>query len=192
MDSNKSSSAQKWTPKSSVAHLASIVTSSTNFSEDDIYETMDKAGIPFSIADLAYKFTQVAWGRVFLDGMGIEFSPDYFCFDGRGNVLEHGQLHQQPFFIAAMDVAKKYAQHKSFGLFAVMSADVQVVNNALNNGSSPEDLVLMPVGLFLEEPTSNGMKKAQELMSKKIDSRYQNQSSNRSKPASKKPGWKFW
>ncbi len=75
-----------------VTHLAEIVAPRIQFNEDEVYEAMANAGIPGPVADRAYKFTQIAWGRVLLYGLQVRFSPEYTCFNGVGEVIETGRL----------------------------------------------------------------------------------------------------
>jgi len=75
---------------------------------------MAAAGVEGRIADRAYKFTQSAWGRVLLDGMGIQFSTDYICFNGVGEIIESGAVDSEPCFVAALRLANEYRQTQGF------------------------------------------------------------------------------
>jgi hypothetical protein len=136
-------------------------------------------GFTHPVADRTYKFTQIAWGRVLLERMGIRFAPNYFCFNKHGEIIESGLLSDQPYFQAAMRLAVRHPTAWIPNL-AVMSAEVSTVNRALKSGSKPEDLVTSPPGLFMEVPTPAGIEKARLEMSK--------QSEN----TPKKPWWRFW
>jgi hypothetical protein len=152
-------------PDAAVARLADIIAARTDFTEDDLYAAMADSGVPDAVADRAYKFTQIAWGRVFLDGLGVNFGADYLCFNGEGDVIESGRLDDEPYFTAAMRLAPQYARSPGFPKFAVMSADVAVVNDALRAGSKPENLVTGPAALFLEAATPAGIDKARQILS---------------------------
>lgn len=97
------------TPEAAVARLVEIIATRPEFDEDEVYAAMADAQIPRRIADRAYKFTQIAWAHVFLDGLGVSLAPDYLCFNAAGEVTESGQLAQQPYFVAAMDAARRYS-----------------------------------------------------------------------------------
>jgi hypothetical protein len=154
---------------------------------------MAEAGIPAAVADRAYKFTQIAWGRVFLDGLGMQFSSEYLCFDGEGNVVESGLLAEQPYFVAALGLVKQYAGTPGFLRFALMSADVNAVNNALKAGSKPENLVMGSAALFLGATTPAGIDKARQLLSRRAASPDNASSSGPSASApGGKPWWRFW
>jgi hypothetical protein len=129
---------------------------------------MAEAGVPERVADRAYKFTQIAWGRIFLDSLGVQFAKDYVCFNAAGDVIEAGQLADQPYFIAAMAAASGHPRPAGLARFAAMSADVSSINSALRNGSKPHDLVTAPPVLFMEPPTAAGMDKARRLLSQRL------------------------
>ncbi len=180
------------TPEVAVTRLAEIIASRAEFSEDDLYAAMADAGIPDGVADRAYKFTQTAWGRVFLDGLGIQFATDYLCFDGAGDVIESGNLADQPYYATAIRLVPQYTASPGFAKFALMSSDVSAVNSALNAGSKPEDLVTGPAAFFVEPPTSAGMEKARQLLSKRMAKGEQSTSTTSQQPADRKPWWRFW
>jgi hypothetical protein len=151
-------------PEDSVQHVARIVTADTQFTEAGVYSAMASASVPNREADLAYKFTQAAWGRMLLDGMGIKFSDDYHCLDRNGDVIASGKLSEEPHFIAAKNLGKRCGSQAGFKRLAARSSDFHAVNQALNTGSQPENLVSAPLMLFLEAPTEVGITKARRFM----------------------------
>lgn len=180
------------TPEAAVGRLAEIIAARSDFTEDELYAAMSEVGIPDPVADRAYKFTQTAWGRAFLDGLGVQFGSDYLCFDAAGDVIESGELADQPYFAAAVRLAPRYARSPGLKRFVLMSADVSAVNSALNAGSRPEDLVMGPAAFFMEAPTAAGMDRARRILSERA-SAGKRSGSGRSPPAAgKKPWWRFW
>jgi hypothetical protein len=193
------------TPEEAVARLAELMDTRAKLAEDDIYTMMREAGIPDPVADRAFKFTQIAWGRVFLGSFGVRFSPDYLCFNAVGDVVESGLLREQPYFAAAMSLARRYANTPAFQRLAVMSADVNAVNKALNAGSKAENLVTSPAALFFEAATPAGMEKAGKLLAQmaaaadKEDKPRKSEAARPAKPtrppkpaSPAKPWWRFW
>jgi hypothetical protein len=176
------------TPVDAVQQLASILLNggSQPPSEDYIYEALAHAGVPDNVADRAYKFSLIACGRRFLDGMGVRFPNEYICFNRFGDVMESGCLADEPYFCAAIDhVGPEQIGGEAFGNFALLSADVQAVNNALRSGSDPANLVAAPAFLFLEPPTESGMVSAQQVIAlhmKKL----------KADNPRRKPWWRFW
>lgn len=157
------------TPETAVARLAEIIAARAEFTEDEIYAAMAEVGLSGPIADRAYKFTQIAWGRVFLDGLGIQFSPDYLCFSGAGDVIESGLLSNEPYFTAAMNLADRYGRSPGFPRFALMSSDVSAVNSACKAGSKPERLITAPAAMFLEPATPDGLDRARTVLRQRLE-----------------------
>jgi hypothetical protein len=116
---------------------------------------------------------------VFLDGMGIKFPADYLCFNAAGDVIESGLLAEQPYFAAAMTIARSRPP-RGLPRLALMSSDVNAVNSALKAGSKPEDLVVGPPAMFMESPTPAGMDKARQAIRDRLATQ------------AKKPWWRFW
>lgn len=175
------------TPDHAIQSLARVLAAEAPpFSEVAIYAGLEDSGVPAKEADLAYKFAQVACGRRLLDGTGVSFPDEYFCFDRSGEIIESGLLLNQPYFLASKQaVTVEKIGTEAFSGFALMSAEVDAINQALHAGSKPEDLVAAPVFLFLEEPSDAGLAKAQQLMSAQM-TRVHAQNRRR------KPWWKFW
>ncbi|MBN1429958.1 MAG: hypothetical protein JXB07_16430 [Anaerolineae bacterium] len=148
------------TPDKVVTQVWQIVEDNPGASEDEFYQLLADAGIPDATADRCYKLAQVAWGRAFLDGLGIDFSDDYLCLDARGDLVESGRLSEEPYFTAAAQLAEKYAVSPAMRQIALCSAEVHAVNDALNAGSNPQDLSTGPTCMFVEAPTDEGMEKA--------------------------------
>jgi hypothetical protein len=173
------------TPEEAVAQLTSIVSIPTNSTADSIYAAMASVGMPDDIADRAYKLTQVAWGQALVTRLGVTVATTYFCFDAAGEVTETGLLADEPFFRAAVEVAR---QQRSPGIwrFASMSADVNVVNNALHAGAKPQFLRTTAPAIFLEAPTPSGLEKARSVLAQWL-------AEHPAPPApAQKPWWKFW
>lgn len=182
--------------ESAVVQLAQIVAADANLSEEEIYQAMAEAGIPDALADRAFKFTQIAWGRIFLDGMGIDFPPDYFCFDAQGRVVESGRLADEPCFAVACGLCHKYIRTPAFQRLALTSTDVQAVNEMLHKGSKPEKLIMCPASIFIEAPTPAGMERVDQMITEYFKSRQRELSTTaKTAPAStspNKPWWRFW
>jgi hypothetical protein len=155
-------------PETAVEWLSDIVAARQEFTDDDIYAVLADAGVSDRLADRAFKFTQIAWGRALLDGLGVRFPPEYFWLNGRGEVVESGLLADDPCFAAASRLTPQYAGSPGFMRLAAASADVNAVNNALNAGSDPKNLATSPAFLFLEAPTADGLKRAQETIHREL------------------------
>ena len=156
------------TPIQAIESLADVLRILPSpFTEDDVYAGLEACGVPTAMADRAYKFALLAAGRQFLGPLGITFADDYVCFDAAGTVIESGNVTEESFFLAAWErVTPSEIGAEPFREFALMSADVNAVNNALNAGSRPQDLRTAPAFLFLEPPTDAGWARAQDVVSR--------------------------
>ncbi len=180
------------TPEGAVSLAAQIVAANPDLTDDELYDGLEAASVPPRLASRAVNFTQTAWGRVLLDGMGIGFSADYALFDADGNVLENGPIARERCFVAATRLCPRYQGTPAFQRLALSSADVNAVNNALQNGSSPENLVLLPPCIFAEPPTDAGWERAQQFM-QNAASRIKPSAAKEAAPPEKGgTWWKFW
>jgi hypothetical protein len=170
------------TPKATIDRLAHLLEELPGFSEDDAYTAMETAGIPNADADRAYKFMQIACGRLILHGLVGRFSNDYYWVNASGEVVESGKLQDEPYFAAATALVSR-TPAAWVGQLGAMSADMATVNAALTRGSQPGDLETGPVVLFRENPTAAGMDKANQLLGKLLKG---------TNPAARKPWWQFW
>lgn len=175
-------------PEAAVALLAEILGSRSAFSEDEVYAELAKAGVPDSVADRAYKFTQTAWGRVLLADLRVPFDTEYMCFNGQGEVIESGLLADSPYFAAAMRLAPRYAETPGFRSLALCSADASAVNNALHAGKDPSRMAMGPAGFFMEAATPAGMDRARRLLTEQASAK----KSTSAPTTAKKPWWQFW
>ncbi|HEX8911749.1 MAG TPA: DUF6348 family protein, partial [Humisphaera sp.] len=88
-------------PQEAVAWVADVVRAWEGFAEDEVFEALCGIGLAGAAAARAFQFTQIAWGRALLDGIGTKFSPEYIYFDPDGEVAESGLLADEPHFRAA-------------------------------------------------------------------------------------------
>jgi hypothetical protein len=124
------------------------------------------AGLSSEHAHDAVRFVPLAFGRQILAGMGIELPDSYIrvrAVDGR---REEKLLAEEPFYLQAFKAASTLGSELGGDVFtnvALLSSELQAVNEALNAGSSPEDLVASPPLIEWNRP-----------------------------PSSPPPWWKFW
>ena len=116
-------------------------------------------GVDPVLADRTFRMAQTAFGRLLLDGLGITFSDEFYCFDAQGEVVERGRLSQDPTFIAAMALGGEPSSGAAVRALALASAEVNSVNKALNAGSDPKNLSLLPACFLMETPTDAGLER---------------------------------
>ena len=120
-------------------------------------DSLIRAGLSSEQAHDAVRFIPLAFGRQILDGMGIELPDSYIrvrAVDGR---REEKPLAEEPFYREAMKAATILGSELGGDVFtsvAVQSSELQAVNEALNAGSQPEDLVASPPLIEWNRPPS--------------------------------------
>jgi len=169
------------TPEGTVKHLAEVLDARPEFSVDDVYQQLNALGIPPRDADKAYKFTQIACGRLILDGLA-RFASEYYWLNASGDEVESGRIEEEPFFAAAT-VLLRERRCPWAGRLGAMSADVSAINDLLKRGSKPGNLQTGPAVLFLAQPTPSGMEKADQLILSRL---------RKTVPSARKPWWRFW
>jgi hypothetical protein len=120
-----------------------------------VVKALVESGVPERQADIAVKLVQIACGRILLDGLGIQFSDLYLCFDSQGREVERGALSRHAVFTAAL--VRMMSAPRALELLAITSAEVQTVNTLLHQGADPADLMTGPSALFVEVPTEAGL-----------------------------------
>lgn len=100
--------------------------------------------IPHSLTIKLLEFMPLAFGRVLLDGMGIQFSESYIRYDAQTERQKEQRLADEPVYIesfwAATQIVARQAAGEAFKAVALRSAELDAINKALNAGSKPEDL----------------------------------------------------
>jgi hypothetical protein len=152
--------AEPTTPEGAVERLADILAAQEEFSEQAADAAMAAAGVPRQLADRAYHFTQIAWARLVMEGIGGPHSPRYLYFDANGEVVESGLLADEPCFAHATRLIASHGKRRGFKALSLRSADVNAANQALHAGTKAEDIVLGPAGVFVAPPTPAGLEAA--------------------------------
>lgn len=146
---------------------------------DDLASTITGAGVTDALTDDIIALVPIAFGRALMDGMGIEFSPEYSVADSAGNVRPAGRLVDHPVYAAASARAKQMLRvpqgREAVLAAALWSSELAAVNEALHAGSNPSDLVTGPPVLMLSE--------SQEATAPP---------GKTTAPAAKRPWWRFW
>ena len=107
-----------------------------------------RSGVPPSVAADVIAFMPLAFGRVLLDGMGIEFSSEYATPASAAEGRTVGSLVEHPMYAGAHMMASGMLARQADGdalvSTALWSSEFSAVNQALHAGSSTSDLVAGP------------------------------------------------
>lgn len=116
-----------------------------------------RAGLSSEQAHDAIRFVPIAFGRQILAGMGVALPDSYIrvrAVDGR---REEKPLAEEPFYREAVKSAPKLGSELGGDVFttvALLSSELQAVNEALNAGANAEDLVASPPLIEWNRPPS--------------------------------------
>jgi hypothetical protein len=120
--------------------------------DEFIIDVLGTAGYEREVSEQVLAFLPLACGRIFLQGLGITFSDDY-------GALQSGETVMKPLAgNAVYQVVEAYAKRRHregapfFPKVAMRSSEVDAVNQALNAGADPANLVCGPPMLLREWP----------------------------------------
>jgi len=148
--------------------------------DDEIHNKLSGKDNNEIIAKIIH-FVPIVASRTLFGDMGVTFQDNYYILDKNGDLLSQGSIQDDsPFFNALRSFEFTGKQLKAV---AFRSSEAHALNNALNGGSDPKDLVMAPPVIFSEQPTENGMKKGQLTIQKLL---------SKVAPIKKKSRWKFW
>lgn len=111
--------------------------------DGQLFVLLTAAGLPAT--DQLVAFLPIAYGRRLLEGL-VEL-PATFLADGR-----EYRLADDPIYAAADHLARTEATRADVSAIGLRSAEVSAVNQALNAGSNPADLLLSPPVVTLRGP----------------------------------------
>ena len=155
-----------------------------NVTDEQLVQSLVDQGCPESDAINASQFVPVAFGRQFLDGMGIFFPDRYWAFSPSGEVVEDRALSSNPWYTEAKRLAPSLLTRQAVQGIAFRSSEVNTVNKALHGGSDAKNLAFAPVAFFLGEPSQQGIETAQQ----HIKSFLQGLTPKKAP----RPWWRFW
>lgn len=141
--------------------LESIKTAAPIFAEhkDSDWEVLEQAlvnaGISPPLTTRLIEFMPLAFARALLEGMGIAFEEYYVRHDPQTNRNQHTKLADETVYRESFEAASSIMAQKlagdAFMAVALRSSELAAVNDALNNGSKPEDLVMSPPVMLWDE-----------------------------------------
>jgi hypothetical protein len=124
-----------------------VFANNANASFDELRSALSGAGMSNDEAGAVLEFVPLAFGRAFLDGMGIEFADYYIRLDDKGKERQRKKLVSEALYFEAVMLAPQVMLtngQEAFTAVAIRSAEVQAINNALNQGVDPNGLVASP------------------------------------------------
>ena len=150
-------------------------------------ELLTSEGIDKELVHRIYTLSPLAFGRVVLHGIGVEYSPCYTRIKSGGSLQKQFHLMRDPVFARGMALSQDFMNCDLLEAFkepATTSAEFDAINNALHAGSNPKDLKLSP-SLIPDRETSN------QVVAQAVE-QLQNQVKKTAPTALRRRWWRFW
>lgn len=120
--------------------------------EEELIQDLVIQGIDEETAGDLVDFIPIAFTRIGLEHLHINFQDHIQRVDRKGNVTEKKKLADIPIYTEALRFAKEdaglFVDSDQFLTIASYNAEFKVVNEMLNKGSKIEDLVISPVTML--------------------------------------------
>ncbi|HEX7186132.1 MAG TPA: hypothetical protein VF756_30175, partial [Thermoanaerobaculia bacterium] len=183
------------TPSESVAKLLCAIEENAQADGASLLKILLNAGDTPEQAMFTVHLSPIAFGRYLLAGLGIRFSDTFLLLAADGSIASTGSLSAQPSFIEATKAVESWPSKTIFQALALRSAEVGVVNRALQAGSKPANLALAPVTIFLSSPLPGAVEKSQAHLEEILKTQrqaYLEEVRQMQRQKAAKPKWKFW
>ena len=122
--------------------------SSGTWDDEEILSSLIDGGIEENLAWMIIGLVPIFAGRILMDGVGPTFQ-DQVDLISPDSASESYVLSTFPPYIAICEASEKVVSHPNMQTLALVSAEVHAVNDLLNSGSQPTNLILTPPALLL-------------------------------------------
>lgn len=137
------------TPADAVRRYLRLLTNDPDRDDDALVDALTEGGVPAGMAAAVVALVPAVAGRQVLDGLGIAFSPTFIVLDASGRKVGGGLVEGHPVTEATRSLLPAVLTSPAFQAIVLRGAEFDAVNQALNQGAAPEDLVLGPLVLRL-------------------------------------------
>ena len=120
-----------------------IFAANTTCEIEDVKEALRQNGFSAEMASAVITFMPLAVGRVLLGRMGVKLPDEYIRADAQGRERFRGALLDEPVFRETLALVPEVLAQGEEVVQSIMvrSPEVLAVNQALQSGSRPEDLM---------------------------------------------------
>lgn len=125
-------------------------------------KALKNSDIPLPLAEKLLEFMPLAFGRAFMKDLGVNFTDEYVRYvqeDGKIIEKQRGKLKSEPVFTESLKMASEMVSKRIAGedcqFVAFTSAEFNAVNEAMNKGSQPQNLVFTELYLQWREELSD-------------------------------------
>lgn len=131
-------------------------------------------------------FVPIAFGRILLDQLGVQFSPEFTRIVSGGKLLAGNRLMRQPEFARAAVLGHAFLEGRyldAFKTIALSSAEANAINNVLHAGQDVRKAKGKPPLIPDFDISERDFQIAVDKMMSELGS---------GKPQAKKPWWQLW
>ncbi|GAB2939873.1 hypothetical protein GCM10027048_00100 [Hymenobacter coalescens] len=117
--------------------------------DESVQQFLLAQGVDEALANQVVAFLPLAFGRIVLEQLSLQFSEEYSRVGASGRIHSGYSLAAEPVFLAATSLARQlvatgqWSQELHWPV-AMWSAEFHAVNNLLNAGSQAENVELSP------------------------------------------------
>ena len=145
-------------------------------------------GVDVGLVHQVEAFVPLAFGRVAFESLGASFPPDFVRITRAGSLHEGLKLKHQPVFARSTALCREFMEGQLLEAVknvALTSSEVNVINDALNAGSKPENLQLFPAVIPDPGTSDDAIQRAMEQLVGRAEQEY-------AAIKKAKPWWRFW
>ena len=138
--------------KLAIAHYINTINSNPTVSFENIMSTAIGTSVEQSTLWEICGLFPIAAGRVMLKDFSNIFKDNFQVFDPDGKCVQVGLLSKNTTYQSCLESIHLLGKQETLAHICTSSAEVQVINQALKNGSNISDLVLAPIVLMEYSP----------------------------------------
>lgn len=134
-----------------IADYLEIIAEDASRGDPEIFEALMARGYGQNLAWQIVGLIPCFASREKLAGLGVDFSDEFVEYDLESNPIRSGKLKKHPIWSAAVNLRRKIMDCSAIDQMVLRSAEFTAINDALNSGSEPENLVTSPIAIVVIE-----------------------------------------
>jgi hypothetical protein len=152
------------TPTTALQWLTELVEQQSEFTQDAICDELEALGVDAKTSNRAYNILQVTAGREMATQFGVELAPMFYFFHGDGSIAETGEVATHTEFQEAKRLCQNRMSNKGFQHLALMSADMNIINDMFHQNREPKNCKMSPPAIFIGAASDAGYAKVIEFL----------------------------
>lgn len=164
--------------------------------ETNLFDSLQRMGFETGAIQKASRMMALALGRKYLKEMDLQFPDQFWEFDDNGNCLTSGRLSEDELYLAASTIEPEHIGGTLFSLHAHKSAEVMVIESAMQENSESEGWNIAPNIFFTQEPPQEVLEQVKTQIETELAAqqkeRLAREAAEAEKKKSQKPWWKIW